>query len=216
MRTAITIFFLLVGVLLFVSGANGLQNGGGGTSGLTSGPIVILATLACVSARTRKGGGSAYFRVAFEVIALLGIGALTFLRRDLKVAIATDPFPSLVIPLLCFGAYVTANLIAPPNGKRRAVPKPIGGGPSVVLIQVGAAAPPSRGIHPNRTGAAFSRSSRTAGEHRRGRALRDCRQGSGERGHQARPMDAPSGSPRGRRAESQTFVHKGSRGGASA
>lgn len=140
MRTALTIVFLLIGLTMFVGGANSLQDGGGSTGGLVSGPMVMLTTLACLSARTRKEDGGSFLREMFEVIAQLAVVWLAFTRRDLKVAIATDPFPTLAVPLMCFFAYLTANLIPPPQHQRRTAPRLKDGPWSATEGVVGAAA----------------------------------------------------------------------------
>ena len=72
-----------------------------------SGIAMLLGACAYISAKRRRFGeaqGRA-LRIFLELFAVLLIGFLTFGRHDVKMAIATDPVPSFVIPVWCLLAY---------------------------------------------------------------------------------------------------------------
>jgi len=95
---------LILGFLSFAGSVANPANPGG----LIAGPVIILGALAYRSAKKRKLGEvhNTAMRKGLEISALIIIAAAILLQNDLKTLIATDPVPSLVIPLWAIIAYV--------------------------------------------------------------------------------------------------------------
>lgn len=87
---------------------------GGLTVGLAVGPAMVLAALACRSAKKRGLGEveDSPLRQIVEALLMVPIVASVVLQHDLGHEIATDPIPTLVIPLWCVLAYAIAALRA--------------------------------------------------------------------------------------------------------
>jgi len=82
------------------------------SSTLIAGIIIILGALAYRSSKKRKLGeirGSS-IRKVLEVCAIVIIIAAVLLQKDLTYHIATDPVPTLIIPLWAIIAYFVIAL----------------------------------------------------------------------------------------------------------
>ena len=79
---------------------------------LVAGPIIILGALAYRSCKKRKLGEveNSLLRKALETTAIIAIILATILPTNLKDLIATDPVPTLVIPLYAIVAYAFVAL----------------------------------------------------------------------------------------------------------
>jgi hypothetical protein len=97
---------LVLGMLMVVSG---LVNPG---QILTAGVITLLGAFAYRSAKKRKLGDveNTKFRKFVELALMFLIILMVTLQNDLKHQIATDPFPTAVIPLWTFIAYSVISL----------------------------------------------------------------------------------------------------------
>ena len=97
---------LVLGVLLFLSGVNGVANNGH-AAGLIAGPIIILGAFAYRSAKKRKLGSARNTRLrkVLEALALVFVVAAILLQNDLQTRIVADPFPNIIIPLWVLIAY---------------------------------------------------------------------------------------------------------------
>jgi hypothetical protein len=101
-------------ILGFVSFAGALGPATGNHAGLISGPVMILGALAYRSAKKRMLGDvrSTALRQVIEVGAIVLAVLVVVLQNDLKVRIATDPFPNFVIPLWAVVAYFIMTIRA--------------------------------------------------------------------------------------------------------
>jgi hypothetical protein len=82
--------------------------------GMTEGPAIVLAALACRSAKKRQLGEAAdgMLRQFGEALLLVPTIAGVAFQRDLGKALATAPIPTLVLPGWCLLAYAVAALRA--------------------------------------------------------------------------------------------------------
>ncbi len=103
---------LILGVLSFASGVNYISGVNSDSSGLVTGPVIILGALAYRSAKKRKIGevNNTLLRKGLEILALVMIAAGILLINDLKNLIIRDPVPYLIIPLWAIIAYVVIAL----------------------------------------------------------------------------------------------------------
>ena len=113
---------IVLGILLFVSSAAAIQPGGF-RGGLVSGPVMILAGLACRSAKTRNFGVTKHplMRKILEPLLIAGVGYLWLGQSNLKYQIATDPISSLVVS--CLGNQCLRDCaVAQAKSRRRTIP----------------------------------------------------------------------------------------------
>ena len=71
------------------------------------GLVILLCAIAYKSAKKRKLGikKNSALRITLELAAILISLFLVFWRNDLKLAIAYDPLPTIVLPMWAFIAY---------------------------------------------------------------------------------------------------------------
>lgn len=91
----------------FLSFAGAVSNPAN-SSGLITGPVIILGALAYRSAKKRKLGEvrSTTLRKVLEASALGLVAAAILLQRNLVNKIVEEPFSNVFIPLWVFIAYV--------------------------------------------------------------------------------------------------------------
>lgn len=82
--------------------------------GLAAGPGIVLAALACRSAKKRRLGEvrDSIVRQVGEALLMVPIVASVAFQRDLRQALGAHPIPTLVLPLWCVAAYMMAALRA--------------------------------------------------------------------------------------------------------
>ena len=95
---------IVAGALLFLSSMTSL------TSGLVTGPIILLGAIACRSATTRRVKPSKHptIRIILEALLIGSVWLLWLGQNDIKERIVSDPFSFAVIPALVLLAYVIA------------------------------------------------------------------------------------------------------------
>jgi hypothetical protein len=111
---------IILGFFYF-AGALGPVSRGEDPAGLIFGPVMILGALAYRSAKKRMLGDvrSTALRQVIEIGAIVFIVLAALLQNDLKMRIATDPFPNLVIPLWAVVAYFIMSIRAELQQGRR-------------------------------------------------------------------------------------------------
>ena len=97
---------IIAGVMYLLSTPASFQSGGGG-SGLIGGPVMILGAVAYRSRKRRLLGlaRAKAVRKTLELLTLAVILLVVGLQQNLKILIATDPVPNLIIPLCALVAY---------------------------------------------------------------------------------------------------------------
>jgi hypothetical protein len=100
---------IVLGLSTFAAGINQKS------SLLVAGPILVIGAFAYRSAKKRYLGevANSLFRKFLEAIAIIAIVAAILLQKNLKVLIATDPVPNLIIPLCVLIAYAIIALRKP-------------------------------------------------------------------------------------------------------
>ena len=102
---------IVAGILYFAGSLSKVQDGGN-AAGLVAGPMIVLGALAYRSRKRRLLGlrKATLVRRCIEILALLVILAAWLLQKDIKLLIATDPIPNLVVPLWVIVAYFCTGL----------------------------------------------------------------------------------------------------------
>lgn len=74
---------------------------------MVCGLVILLCAIAYKSAKKRKLGikRNSVPRIILEFVAIFVSLFLVFWRNDLKLAIASDPLPVIVLPMWAFIAY---------------------------------------------------------------------------------------------------------------
>jgi hypothetical protein len=93
---------LFLGIVTLISGITSAT-----FNAMLAGQAMVLCSLAYQSAKRRRLSlvTTTKTRLVLEGSAVTISILLAFLRNDVRDAIATDPVPSLIIPLWCFIAY---------------------------------------------------------------------------------------------------------------
>ena len=108
-----TTISIALAILTWVSGIQTLSGN------LLAGEVMLLSALACRSANKRRlmEVQSTNTRIVSEFVLIVVMVLLVILQNGLKDLIATDPFPNVVIPFVCFIFYFLAFYKARNIGK---------------------------------------------------------------------------------------------------
>lgn len=102
---------LILGTVFFIAGLSHLTERAEGA--LVSGLFMILAAIACRSAKKRRlhDASSTVARKFVEVALLLLICALVLTQDNLMYQLTTHPVANLIVPLWAIAAYLVVNLM---------------------------------------------------------------------------------------------------------
>ena len=102
---------LVIAFFMFLGNLSNLTHSKGSANSSIASMIIVLTALSYRSAKWRfsNNDGTYVLRRIVEFFAFALAMFLSFARNDLKVAIATDPFPSFIIPAWCIAAYLYIN-----------------------------------------------------------------------------------------------------------
>lgn len=101
-----TTISLIVGAVILVGGISNPAD----PFGLDSGPMIILAAIACRMATTRRivFGAKTTIRILFELILMGAVIFLWLFKNNLKNEIAYHPWENLIFPVWAITAYLIA------------------------------------------------------------------------------------------------------------
>jgi hypothetical protein len=99
---------IILGILALGAGANNIAKGLDGVAYFNSGMQMILGGIAYRWAKKRKSGDipNTSLRKISEGVLMFFVASITIFRNDLAFAIASDPFPNVIIPAWIFVAYL--------------------------------------------------------------------------------------------------------------
>ena len=107
---------ILFGVLYYLSASASLQSGGS-VAGIIGGSVMVLGGVAYRSRKRRllRLVPTNLARKVLEALLLVSIPLVVGLQLDLKIVIATDPVPNLIVPLCAIIAYFCAGIRTKPE-----------------------------------------------------------------------------------------------------
>lgn len=103
---------IILGVLVIAAGPNAIGTGGDPLAYYNAGVQMILGAIAYRWAKKRKSGDipNTSLRKISEGILIFFIASTLVFRRDLGAAIASYPWPTVIIPAWIFVAYLIVTM----------------------------------------------------------------------------------------------------------